>query len=276
MSKKPGIELYKEEVVSLNIPSSERKGYSLVIECWGKTSQPGQLSTTPEEVENDALFLQSELQKKGVRLGFLRQTHTATAIEAHTLSGLYWLPKAMQEPEAPEADAAFSNAANTGIAIRTADCMPLVFYHPTRLFWGAIHSGWRGFQQKIIFNTLAAAQTKFNQNETNELRWVAGPFIGASHYEVGSEFAEYFSGDLQKSPENKRLCLDMKSVLLRQLGLEPKGETEAPLESPEHPKIRFIDGDTWSEEGLYSHRRGDAGRNFTVAYIRDEAPKRAP
>lgn len=64
------------------------------------------------------------------------------------------------------ADGMATNKANIILAIRTADCAPILFYDPQNQIIGAAHAGWRGALRGIIENTVTqmlrlGAQKKF-------------------------------------------------------------------------------------------------------------------
>ncbi|MBF0123193.1 MAG: laccase domain-containing protein, partial [Candidatus Omnitrophica bacterium] len=53
-----------------------------------------------------------------------------------------------------EADAAVTNVTGLPIAVRTADCLPLLFYDPHHRVIAAVHAGWKSSQLRIVFKTI--------------------------------------------------------------------------------------------------------------------------
>lgn len=256
--------------------------FHTVIDIWGKDEDSP--ATSPEMVEAGALSLQNHYRDMGITLGFLNQTHSNNSLHiqsrhAQNLRGLYW-------GDASEADAAFSRLTNTAIAVRTADCIPILFFHPKTPFFGGIHAGWRGFENQIIRNTLLHAGRAWEAVEfptdmefhtpwrPQELQWVVGPFIAGENYEVGPEFSEIFPPqDLQSGPHagpdagphKKKLCLNMRSPLERHLRQAIHHEDEdAAATKPINRN--YLCMETYTHPQLYSHRGGDQGRNFSIIY----------
>lgn len=74
------------------------------------------------------------------------------------------------------------------LAILTADCLPLFFYHPKKRIIAAIHAGWRGLSKGIIENTLE----KFSRLSAlpEDLIVAIGPHIGVCCYQVGPDLID--------------------------------------------------------------------------------------
>jgi YfiH family protein len=88
-----------------------------------------------------------------------------------------------------EADACYSNKAQYLLSILTADCVPVLLYHPDGVV-SAVHAGWRGLRSEIIPKTLAVLPA-------NPVA-VIGPAIGPCCYEVGEDLAASFEGQFGK------------------------------------------------------------------------------
>ncbi len=82
------------------------------------------------------------------------------------------------------ADAMVSSKQNLGLAIMTADCVPIVLYQPATGQMAAIHAGWQGLACGVI----QATSTRFD-NSAEIKAWI-GVCISQSHYEVGYEVCE--------------------------------------------------------------------------------------
>jgi YfiH family protein len=79
------------------------------------------------------------------------------------------------------------------LGIRTADCVPVLFWDPVRKVAGIAHGGWKGVKDGIINQMLKTFEKKFKTRFSN-LRIAIGPSIRRCHYEVGKEFLGYFPG----------------------------------------------------------------------------------
>ncbi|MGP5549561.1 polyphenol oxidase family protein [Psychrobacter namhaensis] len=77
------------------------------------------------------------------------------------------------------ADAMVSQQTGLGLAIMTADCVPIVLYQPTSGQIAAIHAGWQGLAAGII----PATVKRFK--ESGEIKAWIGVCISQDNYEVG-------------------------------------------------------------------------------------------
>lgn len=77
-----------------------------------------------------------------------------------------------------DADAMVSKQANVGLAIMTADCVPIVLYQPATKRIAAIHAGWQG----LAFGVIKATAERFESNKPIQA-WI-GACISQTNYEV--------------------------------------------------------------------------------------------
>ena len=77
-----------------------------------------------------------------------------------------------------DSDAMVSKQANVGLAIMTADCVPIVLYQPATKRIAAIHAGWQGLACGVI----KATAERFESNKPIEA-WI-GVCISQASYEV--------------------------------------------------------------------------------------------
>lgn len=61
-----------------------------------------------------------------------------------------------------EVDGMITDQANLPLAIRTADCLPGLFYNKTARVIGAVHAGWRGTQREVLKKAIKLVQDKFH------------------------------------------------------------------------------------------------------------------
>jgi hypothetical protein len=108
-----------------------------------------------------------------------------------------------------QADALITGQAGFALAIRTADCVPILIADPAHHAVAAVHAGWRGTADEILTKALAAMANRFGT--TPEKVFVAiGPAIGPCCFEVGPEVAVQFG----HPAENKHV--DLVEANLRQ------------------------------------------------------------
>ena len=87
----------------------------------------------------------------------------------------------------PAADAAVTRTPGTVLAIKTADCLPVLFCNAAGSEIAAAHAGWRGLSAGVLENTLAAMRSR----REDIVAWL-GPAIAAPSYEVGEEVRAAF------------------------------------------------------------------------------------
>ena len=83
-----------------------------------------------------------------------------------------------------EGDALVARRPGLAVGIRVADCMPVLLAHPPSGDVAAVHSGWRGVEQRIVS---AAVDTL--GHPPAELLVAIGPHIRQPSFEVGEEVA---------------------------------------------------------------------------------------
>jgi YfiH family protein len=148
-----------------------------------------------------------------------------------------------------EGDGLFTYTRGLVLVVRTADCLPVFFSNAgERPVAGIVHAGWRGLDHQIIRIALDQAKARSGQLAV----WF-GPAIGADVYEVGPEVAERFSA-VAKADRPNKFYLDLCAQAKQQL---PRG-TDPDTEWNEC---------TYKNRDFYSHRRGDAGRNYNLIWM---------
>ena len=98
-----------------------------------------------------------------------------------------------ERPRRPaEADALVSDDPHVAVAVRAADCVPLLMADRSRGIVAAVHAGWRGTAAGVAPAALAALTREFGTNPQDVVAAV-GPAIGPCCYEVGSELVDAFA-----------------------------------------------------------------------------------
>lgn len=114
------------------------------------------------------------------------------------------------------ADAMISQQNAVGLAIMTADCVPIVLYQPTSGKIAAIHAGWQGLANGVIKATAECFRV-----EGEIMAWM-GACISHSQYEVGTQVVERLHSG----------CID--NALLPTAKLK---DFEHFYAAPSHPKV---------------------------------------
>lgn len=82
-----------------------------------------------------------------------------------------------------EGDAIVTALFNAPIAIRSADCMPILFYDEKSFTIGAAHAGWRSTMDRVAIKTIETMQKEFGSNP-KDIKAAFGPHIGPCCYAV--------------------------------------------------------------------------------------------
>jgi YfiH family protein len=91
-----------------------------------------------------------------------------------------------------EADVLVSNDPDVAIAVRAADCVPILIADRATGSVAAVHAGWRGTAAGAVSVAVAALKREFACDPANLLAAI-GPSIGSCCYEVGSELVDTFA-----------------------------------------------------------------------------------
>ncbi|MDX2153155.1 MAG: peptidoglycan editing factor PgeF [Bryobacteraceae bacterium] len=116
-----------------------------------------------------------------------------------------------------EGDALITSHRGTYVAVKTADCVPILIADPVSRAVAAIHAGWRGTVLNIAAKTVRRLESEFSAS-TQNLLVAIGPCIGGCCYEVGPEVAEQFQELLPEREDLRgRTRIDLAAVNVRQL-----------------------------------------------------------
>lgn len=118
---------------------------------------------------------------------------TAMGLGPEKMAGLYQihsaecvtLTDAAACTDRPQADAYVTALCGVGLAILTADCLPVLFCDPQAGVIGAAHAGWRGAAGGVIAATVQAMQGL--GAHTDQIVMVIGPGIRQASYQVSSD-----------------------------------------------------------------------------------------
>lgn len=168
----------------------------------------------------------------------VKQTHSTYILEVRRSDAL--VPAA----ERIQCDALVTDRPGLLVAVKTADCLPVLLAAPERGVVAAVHAGWRGAYRGILHLTLQRMIHEFGCRAA-DIRVVFGPCARRCCYEVDTElgavFAERFGPDVLRHTE-PRPFLDLVEASRRQatrLGLSAAhiGEVEACTICTETPRF---------------------------------------
>jgi len=124
----------------------------------------------------------SDIPAAFAQLATLKQIHSASCVTAEGRTG-----------QLGEGDALIENQPGSVVAVKTADCIPVLLVDERRRVVAAVHAGWRGTAARIAADAVALMGRRFGTS-AGDLHAAIGPGIGECCYEVGAEVAERFGG----------------------------------------------------------------------------------
>jgi polyphenol oxidase len=138
----------------------------------------------------------SDIPASFAHLATLKQIHSAECVAADGRVGVLG-----------EGDALLENAPGSVIAVKTADCIPLLLVDDANRAVAAVHAGWRGTVAQIAQRAVDAMRSRFG-TQLEHLHAAIGPGIGNCCFEVGPEVAAQFGRagrvHLDLAAENRR------------------------------------------------------------------------
>jgi hypothetical protein len=133
-------------------------------------------------------------------LATLKQIHSSTCLPAGGRAGVIG-----------EGDALLENSPGAVVAVKTADCIPILLVDERHRAVAAVHAGWRGTAAGIAGRAVEAMRERFGA-EAGDLHAAIGPGIGECCYEVGPEVAAEFGRagrvHLDLAEENRRQLVE--------------------------------------------------------------------
>ena len=144
-------------------------------------------------------------------------------------------------------DALVTDQPGIMVAVRTADCVPVLIHDPKRHVVAAVHAGWRGAVAGIVPKTLALLESRFGSCP-GHVRISIGPSAGACCYEVDEPVLDRLS---QEFPDWAKVVrrrgdgkahLDLKALVKEQaqaLGAHTKSITTVNLCTICHEDLFF-------------------------------------
>ena len=146
-----------------------------------------------------------------------------------------------------EADALISTKAGTVVAVRVADCVPILLAAPGGV--AAVHAGWRGTAAGVVSEALGALRAA-TRCGFEDVRAAIGPAICGACYEVGPEVVDAVArvapGDGWRLQPGHVDLAEANAAILRAFGV----------------RVDVLGRCTRCGDGFWSHRRDgiDAGR----------------
>ena len=174
---------------------------------WSGLNLGGNVGDDPMAVRCNHERMYATLGVDGRQACTVWQVHSADVVLVHgPVRGRRWLALA---------DGMLTDRPDTPLAMRYADCTPLLFYDSVQGVIAIAHAGWRGTVQGIGANTVRAMVDAYGCKPAN-IQAGIGPSIGPERYQVGEEVTaavlDYFGttdGLIRRDPDDGTDYLDL-------------------------------------------------------------------
>ncbi len=151
-------------------------------------------------------------------LSILKQVHGACGYVITGKEGICQL----------EGDYLITSIPGIGLAVTTADCLPIVLYDTEHQVVGIAHAGWRGSLQQIAVRMLEDLQKKFG-TQPEQVQAFFGPSAQVCCYQVSTDFKHSFDRYdwAQEAFSTRTGALYFDMLLFNQVQLEQVGVNRA-------------------------------------------------
>ena len=173
--------------------------------------------------------------------------------------------KHMKKMRKEKADALITNEPGIPVAVRVADCVANILIDPQKKAVAAVHSGWRGVENKLVIKALDAMKKAYKTKPSGLLAVMSASIMPCC-YEVGEEVYDRMKKDKVFKDvftvKNGKIYMDMK-----------KGNYNMLIKAGVKKENIFIN-DTCTkcgpEDKFYSYRREGkkAGRHVGFVMIK--------
>jgi hypothetical protein len=137
----------------------------------------------------------------------------------------------------PRADAMVTDHAGLALALKTADCLPILLYDREHRAIGAVHAGWRGTAARIAEKAAGAMRAHFGCDPAH-IEAVIGPGIQACCYQVGQPVIDKFRSQFPYAEELFK-ALDPENPADIRLPRQVMTEGSPPLRNLEAARARL-------------------------------------
>lgn len=114
-----------------------------------------------------------------------------------------------------DADAIITNLKDIAIAVKTADCVPIIISDKDKKIASVIHAGWKGTSKEITKKVILKIEKEFKIKPSNLIASI-GPAICKNCYSVNedviNEFKKIIKNDDFYIKNNNRFYIDLKDI----------------------------------------------------------------
>lgn len=162
-----------------------------------------------------------------------------------------------------QGDFLVTNLKHCGLAVLSADCLPVIFYDKVKQVIGIAHAGWRGSSKGVVLKVIKTMEEQYN-SELQDIEVFLGASAGSCCYEVSSDFLQHFLqykyADKAFIKRNNKLYFDNKRFIDMQL-------VEFGIEQDNIYNKRRMCTICCSDQCSFRRDRDKAGRQATVVSL---------
>lgn len=148
---------------------------------WASLNLGGTVGDDPATVRENHRRVYAALGLDETQACTVWQVHSAdTVVARRRVPGRRWLARA---------DAMITDLPRLPLAMRFADCTPILLYDPVRHAAGIVHAGWRGTVLGAAPSAVRAMEEAFGTDPA-DIQAGIGPSIGPERYQVGEEVVD--------------------------------------------------------------------------------------
>lgn len=195
----------------------------------------------------------------GLRFRYLSQTHSSLVLRSRE--------DAVEPGARPEADAHWTADTGDALAIRTADCLPVLLVSTDASVVGAVHAGWRGVEGEILLKTSIALLEE--GHAPMDLIAFVGPGIGPSSFEVGQDVGERLENSYRKVRFNQTdsILSGHSDPAKRWVDLTKLASAQLLAAGLRRESIVSFSEDTFADVGFHSFRRDGERSGRQVSFV---------
>ncbi|RYG61956.1 MAG: peptidoglycan editing factor PgeF [Alphaproteobacteria bacterium] len=160
-----------------------------------------------------------------------------------------------------DCDAIFTDQPNLWLAVKTADCTPVLISSPHAV--AAVHLGWRSTQSNLLQITIDTLCRDFSL-QPEDLHLALGPSLSQPNFEVETKFIDYFTVPnpqrfFAQGKDEQHVQMDLKGII--------RGQAIAAGMLDIH--IHTLPNCTYSEKDTFhSYRRDAANSGRQLSFIK--------